>query len=348
MTASGMSLSVLGLTILLTCLQPARGQQPQGAAEAARLLVEQLRRNPAQPSMADGQIGLYVIDAAGGEAVLVASEPAPGFCQCGSSAWSRDGRRIYFDNTLGNSDHLRTHIKALYLEDGRPTLVDLGQGNCPYPSPTGKQVVFIVNPGAIPGAQSGVWLMNADGTNRRRLEGYGRPKWSPDGQQFLIISFGEPREVSLIDIRPGRKSDRLQVPDRNIYTPPNWAGEGVIVAILGEGAGDTIALLDVTSPKAKIKETLWRRGQGADIKPLSPVYAPETGTCVFVGEQEGKGLALYSILRGRPGPPKRLEADGFDHLLQSLSISPGGRFVTFSSDRPARRRPIDIRLERRR
>ena len=130
------------------------------------------------------------------------------------------------------------------------------------------------------------------------------------------------------------------MPDHKVYTPPNWAGEGTVVAILGENAGDTIALLDVTDPaEAKIKQTLWKRRQDSDIKPLSPVYAPETGTCVFVGEQAGKGLALYSVERGRPGPPRRLETEGFDNTLQSLSISPGGRFVTFSSDRPDRRKP---------
>ena len=55
--------------------------------------------------------------------------------------------------------------------------------------------------------------------------------------------------------------------------------------------------------KATVTETLWKRGQDLDIKPRSPVYSPETNMCVFVGEQEGKGLALYSIQRGKPGPP---------------------------------------------
>src|SRR5262249_29968965 len=155
------------------------------------------------------------------------------------------------------------------------------------------------------------------------------PKWSPDGNQFLIISFREPRDVTLIDIRSDRRSDRLNVVGRNILTPPSWAGEATIVAVIGTTVGDTIALLEVSSPEAKIKEILWKRGEGLDIKPLSPVYAPETDTCVFVGQEEGKGLALYSIHRGRPGPPKRLEAEGHDNLLQSLSISPGGRFVAF-------------------
>ena len=114
------------------------------------------------------------------------------------------------------------------------------------------------------------------------------------------------------------------------------------MAITGGEAGDAVVLIDVSNPEeATVTETLWKRGQDLDIRPLSPVYSPETKTCVFVGEQEGKGLALYSIQRGKPGPPRRLEAEGFDNLLQSLSFAPGGRFVAFSSDRPDRRKAVN-------
>ena len=108
----------------------------------------------------------------------------------------------------------------------------------------------------------------------------------------------------MIDDRPDRKSGLLRVPDRKFFSPPSWAGNGIVVAITGEGeeAGDAVVLIDVSNPEeAIVKETLWKRGQNLDIKPLSPVYSPETNTCVFVGEQEGKGLALYSIQRGKPG-----------------------------------------------
>ena len=127
-----------------------------------------------------------------------------------------------------------------------------------------------------------------------------------------------------------------------LFSPPSWAGERIVVAIAGGEAGDAVVFVDVSNPEeATVTETLWKRGQDLDIKPLSPVYSPETNTCVFVGEQEGKGLALYSIQRGKPGPPRRLEAEGFDNLLQSLSFSPGGRFVAFSSDRPDRRKAVN-------
>ena len=172
---------------------------------------------------------------------LAAGEPEPGICQCGSAAWSRDGKRIYFDATTGDSDpmrHLRTRLKVLDLEDGRPRVTDLGHGNCPTPSPAGDQVIFLMNPANPAGAVPGLWIMNSDGTDRRRLDGDGRPKWSYDGHQFLIITFAEPREVTVIDDRPDRKSGLLRVPDRKFFSPPSWAGEGIVVAITGEEAGD--------------------------------------------------------------------------------------------------------------
>jgi Tol biopolymer transport system component len=333
--------SLLILAVVICFCRPvvAEQQQPNAAAQAAERLVEQIRQNPAEPSTAAGRIGLYVIEVASGEATLAASEPEPHFVYCGSAAWSRDGKRIYFDNTTANVEHNRTRIKAIHLKDGHLAVADLGPGNGPSPSPSGEQVIFLLLPDAVPGAESGVWLMNADGSGRRLLGGHGRSRWSLDGHQFLIISFFDPPDVTVIDDRPDHKSGLLKLPDQKVYSVPAWAGDGTIVAVIGDDAGDAIALLDVSDPQeAKIKQTLWKRGQDLDIKPLSPVYAPETGSCVFVGEQEGKGRTLYSIQRGKTGPPRRLEAEGFDHLLQSLSFSPGGRFVAFSSDRPDRRK----------
>jgi hypothetical protein len=64
-----------------------------------------------------------------------------------------------------------------------------------------------------------------------------------------------------------------------------------------------------------------------------------TRRCVFVGTEEGKGSALYSFVHAKADPPKpqdppkRLEPQGFDKLIQDLTFSPDGRFVVFASDR---------------
>ena len=117
-------------------------------------LVEQLRRHPAEPSTAAGRVGLYLIGADGGEATLIASEPDPWLNQCGSPVWSPDGKRILFDATPGIADFSLSRIKSLELDEGHLSVKDLGPGNCPSVSPSGDRVIFLLNPGAVPGAES--------------------------------------------------------------------------------------------------------------------------------------------------------------------------------------------------
>jgi RNA polymerase sigma factor (sigma-70 family) len=310
----------------------------EARSKAVARLVEQLRRHPARRSVTAGQVGLYLIGAEGGEATLIANEPAPGLNQCGSPAWSHDGRRIIFDATpgaaVGGANFRLSHLRSLELDGDRPPAQDLGEGNCPDFSPADDRIVFLLNSVAEPGAQIGVWLMQSDGSGRRSLGTYGRPKWSPDSRQFLIVSFSNPTQVTIMDVRPER-SGVLDLPGHQIFSVPSWADEGTIVAVIGAGAGDTIALIDVTDPaRGKVKEVLWKQGRGLDVKPYGPIYSPVARRCVFIGKTEGTGRALYSFRHGQPDPPRRLEAEGlFDNLIQDPIFSPDGRYIVFSSDR---------------
>jgi len=303
-------------------------QQP--ALTVARL-AEQLKRHPVQPKAAPDRVGLYMMDVTNGEVTLIADQPAAGLTQSGSPVWSHDGGRILFDATPGTEWSL-SRLQSIDLREGRPTVTDLGTGNCPTFSPADDRISFLSN---ADGAQNGVWLMKADGSDRRVLGDYGKPMWSPDGRQLIIMSFEYPRQVTLMDANAD-KSGLLRLPDHQIHSDPSWAGEGTIVAVIGPTEGDTIALIDVSDPRqAKVKEVLWRSANGPDVKPTYPIYSAATRRCIFVGA-EAKGMALYSVQQGKAGPAKRLGPEGYDPKITGLAYSPDGRYILYSVRGPWR------------
>lgn len=276
---------------------------------------------------------MFLIDVDSGEVVLVADEPAQGLTHCGSPAWSSDGRRILFD-AMPVRKYNQARMGAIAVSDQGLEIQELGPGNCPAFSPEVDRFAFLLNPDAIPDAESGVWVMNADGTGSRRVGGYGRPRWSPDGRQFLVAGFGNPScTMALLDAETGQERP-LDVPGHKVFLTPSWAGDKTVVAAIGAEVADVIALLDVTDPAAvKVKEVLWKKGDGADVTPSYPVYNAETRRCVFVGAGP-KGMALYVVRRGKSAPAKRLEPEGLDRPITDLAASPDGRYVLFCSDRP--------------
>jgi hypothetical protein len=299
-------------------------------------LVKDLRQYPARPSKSPERIaGLYLVEVKTGEVTLIADDPQPGPTFCGSAAWSNDGKRILFD-AMDTKKVALAHMKVIEQFEGQLTVTDLGVGNCPVFSPSGDQIAFLLNHGGVPGAQGGLWLMQADGSGRRRLSGGSRPDWSPDGQQFMITGFSIPAHVTLMDAK-GTRIGVVHMPQGlQLYSVPHWVSPGTIVAAVGPDFGDSIALLDVTdSARVKVKEVLWKRnfkGKDVGVNPVDVAYVASTGTGVFVGEAR-EGKTLYGFERGQSVPPRRLEPAGYDSLVQDLALSPDGRFALFSSNR---------------
>ncbi len=251
------------------------------------------------------------------------ARPGPGLTQCGSPVWSHDGRRIVLDATPGREYRL-SRLESIDLVEGRLKITDLGTGNCPTFSPADDRIAFLSN---ADDGERGVWMMNADGSGRRFLGDYGRPAWSPDGRQLMIIGFGAPGRVTLMDANPD-KSGLLRLPGQQMYAFPSWAGVGTIVAAIGVTEADTVALIDVSDPsQAKVKEVLWRRENGPDVTPSESIYSATTRRCIFVGSG-AKGVALYSIEQGQAGVAKRLGLGGYHPAITSLAESPDGRYTS--------------------
>lgn len=308
------------------------GPEVKGAVDR---MAERLKQGPIEQTPQADRSALFLLDVEKGEVTLIADEPDPGRKYCGSPRWSSDGRRLLFDSSPG-TEWQKTRLKSIDLTDDRLKVADLGLGNCPSFSPDGKRIAYLVNHGAAPDLKYGVWIMQSDGSDRRHYEVFGIPKWSPDGKQLLIVRFGSPVEMGLMDVESGQLQP-ISLPGLKIHSSPSWVGPGTLVAVASSNEGAAVVFLDVTNPgEAKVKEILWKKGDRLDGNPSYPIFSPVTGRCVFVC-REAKGMALYSIQRGSFGPPKRLEAQGFDNKIASLEFSPDGRYVLFCSDRLDRR-----------
>jgi RNA polymerase sigma factor (sigma-70 family) len=303
-------------------------------AQTVSRLAGALKRFHPQRSRAQGERNqVYMLDVVAGETNLISDEPVQGLVWSGSPNWSHDGSRIAFDATPG-TNWSQSHLMVVEVRDGRPVFRDLGPGNCPNFSPDDKQIAFLLNPGAQRGAEPGVWMMDADGSNRHRAGDFGAPFWSPYGREILINTFADFPEITVINL--GRRTGaKLRVPGYRIFSWPSWAGAGTLVSVLSTGkTGDAIALLDVSDPaEAKIIEVLWQRGEELDVTPRWPVYWPEMRRAFFIGVEPDK-RSLYSLESAQPGRARLVLAASLDQQLGAISFSPDGRYLLFHANRP--------------
>ena len=107
--------------------------------------------------------------------------------------WSPDGSKIAFAHTLGFG-----FVSGIYVvnPDGsglRRLTDDLDQTNGIVSwSPDGSRIAY--TSGRDPGCEDvsclGIYLMNADGTNKRKLtDAFGLPTWAPDGSKLAFQDF---------------------------------------------------------------------------------------------------------------------------------------------------------------
>jgi Tol biopolymer transport system component len=111
-------------------------------------------------------------------------------------AWSPDGKKIVY---------VLSDIQIIDVTSKQTVRLTSGI-TCFFPtwSPDGKKIAYEVAP---PGDAAGIWIMNADGSEKRQVVRSGRarmPDWSPDGKKlvFILSVDGEgPGEVATVSLQ---------------------------------------------------------------------------------------------------------------------------------------------------
>ena len=170
-------------------------------------------------------------------------------------SFSSDGKQVLFSR-CGNRKNNKRSINILNLENGEiMEIFSINERSLRYPrlSPDGEQIVFS-SASSAPGSVADFWIIEADGTNERKLlpaqeKGVlkiyrSRPRWSPDGKQILytqdeyinqevgpiVVQIHKAHRYMICD-RNGENIQELKIPENLQSAGIDWMDNGEFVVL---------------------------------------------------------------------------------------------------------------------
>ncbi|HEV3479993.1 MAG TPA: hypothetical protein VG144_11170 [Gaiellaceae bacterium] len=251
----------------------------------------------------------------------------------GAAGTSTEARIVYRTVRLTNPQ--RPPELHSILSSGRGRRLLARGGEQPAWSPDRRRIAFAG--GGIAG-RAGIWVMNADGTKKRRLTtraGDGDPTWSPDGLRIAYRS-SSPTSFDLWVVPAGGRKPRplLRTPQAN-ELEPDWSPDGRRIAFQSSRAHRIqIWVLTVGSTVAR-RLTGGRAGFSPDWSPDGRRIAFMTGGRIATVGADGRGLNVLASGTPLSADDPAWSPDGrrivFQRGGQVLSIRAGGgdlRYVT--------------------
>jgi TolB protein len=180
-----------------------------------------------------GRKGLYLADAQG----QVSGPVVESDLEMRAPAWSPDGQVLLFQRGLEQSSRTNIEIFSVNMNGGEPRQLPGGSpaldGEARF-SPDGKQILFV----SQRDGNSDIYLMNADGSDTRRLTRHPspdiHPDWSPDGRWIVFASSrGSPsgkNNYHLYTMAPDGTNQCQLTHGENLEWQPSWSPDGQWIA----------------------------------------------------------------------------------------------------------------------
>jgi Tol biopolymer transport system component len=195
---------------------------------------------------------------------------------------SRDGDYAIFTMSAdGSSERRLTEADGDGANDGSPFFqID------PAWSPDGSKIAFASGRTGT----SDIYVMNADGTQTRRLtstdQNDAHPTWSADGRTLAFTRGGDIYEMSADGSSPRRISDVLVE-----ESDPAWSPDGEWVAYVRRTPGTAVQEVWVMRPDGSERHALTRQNGSA----FTPAWAPDGTRIAFSTNAESEVYELFTI-----------------------------------------------------
>ncbi len=234
----------------------------------------------------------------------------PDYTFIGSPQLSHSGSSVVFDGwrSVMGEKNLNGHVFTAKADGS--AVKDLGPGAMPSWSPDDKQIAYTQY-----GPQPGVWIMNADGSDRQQIDagGWGG-QWSPRRNEIAYTAFKDQGALLCIyDVARKERRELEHKPYQQIFWHFSWSPGGDWICFKADlpDGGSEIAALSVEGEKKGFKVI------------LPSTALPEVANCYNTLSWGGTGEQILIRMKRKSDRAEKL------YILDSSGAKPPQVFPHF-------------------